>query len=84
MGRRSVVLVLVLSQKWVKYLLSQPETGMGYQVVSVRLTNGALFHQVVVDSGYLTRIRGLKGIPFTEKDIAEITVTHDKWSWEEP
>jgi hypothetical protein len=34
-----------------------------------------------VDSGNLSRIRGLKTIPFTEEDIEEITVTHEKWDW---
>ena len=70
-----------LSQEWISYLGSLPETGMGYQVVSVFLKDGRTFHQVVVDSGYISRVRGYKHIPFAESEIAEIKVTHEKWDW---
>ncbi len=72
-----------LSTKWVSYLVSLPETGMGYQVISVFINDGRQFDQVVVDSGYITRVRGYKDIPFAESDIAEIRITHDKWNWKE-
>jgi hypothetical protein len=72
-----------LSKKWASYSVALPETGMGYQVVSVILNDGRKFDQVVVDSGYLTRVRGYKEIPFAESEIAEIKVTHDKWNWKE-
>lgn len=70
-----------LSQTWIEYLRSQPETGMGYQVVTIKIKQGETFPQVVVDSGHVARIRGLREIPFTGEDIEEITVTHDKWDW---
>jgi hypothetical protein len=73
--------MLKLSRKWIEHLRSQPETGMGYQVVAVTLNDGRVFPQAVVDSGYLARIRGLKQIPFTDDAIAEINVTHEKWDW---
>jgi hypothetical protein len=73
--------MLALSKKWTEYLRSQPETGMGYQVVTVRTRGGKIFPQAVVDSGYLSRIRGLHEIPFKEEEIEEITVTHHKWDW---
>jgi hypothetical protein len=73
--------MLSLSKKWTEYLLSQPETGMGYQVVTIKTRDGKIFPQAVVDSGYLSRIRGLREIPFTEEEIEEITVTHHKWDW---
>jgi hypothetical protein len=60
-----------------------PETGMGYSVVRVTLHDRRIFQQVIVDSGTLTRVRGLPGIPFTEDDIADVEVTHDKWDWKE-
>ena len=72
-----------LSKKWYEKLSSQGETGMGYQIVSVVLTDGQRFDQVVVDSGYITKVRGRKDIPFSEEDIADITVTHDKWDFSE-
>jgi len=72
-----------LSEKWAAYLVALPETGMGYQVVSVTLNDGRRFEQVVVDSGYITRVRDYRDIPFAESEIAEIKITHDKWNWKE-
>ena len=73
--------MIALSQKWTAHLISQPETGMGYQIISVIKTNGTRYDQVVVDSGYITRVRGFNEIPFTEDEIQEIIVTHDKWDF---
>jgi hypothetical protein len=72
-----------LSKHWAQYLSALPETGMGYQVVSVFLTDGRKFDQVIIDSGHITRVRGHKEVPFDESEIAEIKVTHDKWNWKE-
>ena len=55
---------------------------MGYYVVSVILQDGRKFDQVVIDSGYIAKVRGYKDIPFQESDIREIKVTHDKWDWD--
>ncbi len=57
-----------LSEKWAPVLLAQGETGMGYYVVSVILQDGRKFNQVVIDSGYITKVRGYKDIPFQESD----------------
>jgi hypothetical protein len=73
--------MLKLSRKWADYLRSQPETGMGYQVVTIRTRQGSVYRQAIVDSGHVTRIRNLREIPFTEEDIEQIIVTHDKWDW---
>jgi hypothetical protein len=73
--------MIALSQKWAAQLTSQPETGMGYQIVSVILKSGKRFDQVIINSGYITRVRGFKGIPFTEDEIQEIIVTHDGWDF---
>jgi hypothetical protein len=70
-----------LAERWLEYLCTMPETEMGYQLVDIELKDGGEFKQAVVDSGYLTRIRGLDQIPFSESDIADIRVTHDKWDW---
>jgi hypothetical protein len=58
-----------------------PETGMGYQVVTVTLKDGTRFDQVAVIEGCITQIRGRKDIPFTEDDILKIVVTHDNWDF---
>lgn len=73
--------MIALSQKWAALLINQPETGMGYQIVSVIKTNGIRYDQVVVDSGYIMRVRGFKEIPFTEDEIYKIIVTHDNWEF---
>lgn len=73
--------MFALSRKWCEFLATQPETGMGYFVVSVVLHDGRRYDRVVVDSGYVTRIEGCKDIPFSEQEIKEIIVTHDKWDF---
>lgn len=65
-----------LSKKWAPRLLEQPETGMGYQIVTVRLLDGRTFEDVVVVQGLITRVPGCAAIPFSEADIADIVVTH--------
>jgi hypothetical protein len=73
--------MIYLSEKWAPQLTSQPETGMGYQVVTVGLNDGRQFPQAVVDSNYVTKVRGYAEVPFSEDEISSITVTHDKWDW---
>jgi hypothetical protein len=75
--------MLRLSRKWIQHLQSHAETGMGYHVAAITLIDGRVFPQAVVDSGQLTRIRGLKQIPFSEDAIAAIRVTHEKWDWKD-
>lgn len=76
-----VLPVITLSAKWVSELANKPETGMGYQVVSVILLDGRRFDQVAVVEGTIAEIRGLDGIPFKEDQIAQIILTHDKWNF---
>lgn len=73
--------MIELSAKWVAELIDKPETGMGYQIVSVVLTDGRRFDQVGVIDGWITGIRGLDDIPFTADEIAQIILTHDKWDF---
>ena len=71
-----VLRMLRLSANWVDTLVSQPETGMGYQVASVYLKDGRQFDRVVIVDGVITSISGSSDIPFTENDIRRIVVTH--------
>jgi hypothetical protein len=73
--------MLQLSNKWGPVLVSQPETGMGYQIASIILHDGRRYNQAVIESGFITRIRNYDKIPFKEEDIADIIVTHDKWDF---
>ncbi len=67
-----------LSEKWVAFLAKQPETGMGYQVVSVKVKGGQWYERVVVESPFIRGAIGYKELPFAVDDIDEIVVTHDK------
>ena len=69
--------------KWKEQVRHLPETGMGYTVIRVVLRDGRVFEQAIVDSGVLSRVRGLSDIPFTEGDIVELTANHRKWDWRE-
>ena len=37
-----------LSKRWVEYLCSMPESGMGYQVVDITLKDGRVLKEIVV------------------------------------
>lgn len=67
--------------QFVEYLSRQPETGMGYYVVSVELHDGRRFEQCVISGGYITQVRGQREVPFNEAEIKRITVTHKKWDF---
>ena len=73
--------MIKLPERWLQHLRTIPETGMGYQIVDIELKDGRVFQQAIIDSGYVTRIRDVKQIPFFESDIFDIRATHDKWNW---
>jgi hypothetical protein len=73
-----VPVVLVLSDRWAEVLNSQPETGMGYQVVSIHLRDGRRFDGVTITGGVISRVPGELHIPFGEEDIERIVVTHGR------
>lgn len=66
-------------KRFADYLREQPETGMGYWVVTVYLKDGRVFGQTLVSGGTITHVRDHEGIPFLESDIDRLEVTHDKW-----
>ena len=68
-----MIKAIPLSKYWATYLSSLPETGIGYQVVSVFLTDGRKIQQVVIVSGHITRARGYKEVPFGPFGESEIT-----------
>jgi hypothetical protein len=73
--------MIQLSPKWVMKLSLQPETGMDYQVVTVRLKDGSEYRQVAIVGGQIAQIKGREDIPFDEDSISEIIVTHDGWDF---
>lgn len=69
--------------KWQERVKALPETGMGYSVVCVTLRDGRRFEQAVIDSGWLSRVRGLPDVPFAEEDIIDLAANHQRWDWQE-
>lgn len=57
------------------------ETGIGYQVVSVKLRDGRLFDQVVASESCVIEVRGFKEIPFAPEEVAFVSVNHKRWNF---
>lgn len=70
--------MLQLSEKWAPILLSQPETGMDYQIASVFLRDGRRFDRVMIVGGMITSVDGNRETPFREEEIMDIKVTHER------
>jgi hypothetical protein len=65
----------------INWLKAQPETGMGYWIVSAHLRDGRTIPHVVLDGGEVTKVRGYAKAPFVEADINHFELTHAKWDW---
>ena len=64
---------LKLSKKWIDYLLKMPETGMGYQIVNIKLKDGRLIENVFAfNSEEIDLPEKYDGIK--EEDIEEIKI----------
>lgn len=63
---------LRLPSRWTTYLLSQPESGMGYQRVAVRLRDGRRFEDALVFNAEQLEIK--QDIELKPDEIVEITV----------
>jgi len=70
--------MMALSDKWAPLLVTQTETGMGYQVASVILEDGRQFDRVTIVGGYITKVDKFTHIPFAETEISGILVNHGK------
>jgi len=74
-----VIASVRLSKFLSDFLVSQPETGMGYQICTVELVDGRKFPGVTIQNcEFITRVAGERSIPFTGRDIKKVIVTHDK------
>jgi hypothetical protein len=72
----------VLPDKLSEFLVSKPETGMGYQTGRVLLRDGRRFEDVLfVEAKWITEVMGYDEIPFDPADIEMIEITHSKWKW---
>jgi len=81
LNKKKIEMMKELPKKWAPFLNSQPETGMGFWVVTVKTNSGMVYERVVIDSGFVTALHGYDVIPFDPSDISEIKVTHDKWDF---
>jgi hypothetical protein len=71
-----------LPKIWSEYLVSKPETGMGYQVVAVTLKDGKKIEDVaIVECSIIGEVRGFEGVPFEPSDITSVELTHRKWKF---
>ena len=77
--------MLLLPERWRDFLQAAGETGMGYSTGDIALKDGTMYRDVIFINPYLGGIRGRPhgDIPFAAEDIAEITVTHRRWKWDE-
>lgn len=57
------------------------ETGIGYQVVSIKLKDGRFFDQVVTSAEFIIEVRGCQEISFAPDDVALVTVNHKRWNF---
>ncbi len=71
--------MIKLSQKLLAKVMANASPEMDYHIVSVVLHDGSRFDDVVIDDGYITKVAGSEGVPFSESDIDEIIAPYDKW-----
>lgn len=74
---------LVITKQWIIDFLDQaPETGMGYLICTIVLSDGKEFERTVIvqngDTYTITDVDGYDEIPFSEVGITKIIPTHDK------
>jgi hypothetical protein len=62
-------------------LKREKETGIGYQVVSMKLNNGRCFDRVVASEGCIIQVRGYEAVPFAPDDMASVSVNHKRWNF---
>jgi hypothetical protein len=72
----------MLPKRWAEFLHKQPETGMGYQVVSLTLDDETRIENVaIIESQIIGEIKDQPDISFDPKRITAIEVTHRKWKF---
>ena len=50
-------------------LKREKETGIGYQVVSVKLKDGRRYEQAVASEGCIIQVRGYETVPFAPNEF---------------
>jgi hypothetical protein len=70
--------MLTLSQKWIDFLVDQPESGMTHQIATVVLKDGRRFPRSTIVGKYIAQVGNSSTIPFEEADIETIIVDHGR------
>jgi hypothetical protein len=63
------------------HLSREKETGIGYQVVSVKLKDGRCFDQVVASEGCIIQVPGHEIVLFVSDEVASVSVNHKRWNF---
>jgi hypothetical protein len=64
-----------------KDLKNSAQTGPGYQIVSVELTDGRTFDPAVISEGHVIQVRGFSEVPFAPGDVASVKLSHRRWNF---
>ena len=67
--------------EFLQQLKDAEETGIGYQVVQIRLKDGRSFDQVATSNNYIIEVRGYRNSPFASEDIVSVVVNHKSWNF---
>jgi len=78
-GRRVGTHLVPIPCQFVDQLNEAEETGIGYQVVGIKLKDGRSFDQVAVSAGCIIEVRGHRSIPFGPEDVASLVISHKDW-----
>ena len=62
-------------------LKQEKETGIGYQVVSVKLKDGRCYEQAVASEGCIIQVRGYENVPFAPNELESVRVNHKRWNF---
>jgi len=69
----------IIPEKIAEFLKTQPETGMGYQIVTVFTIDGKAFERVqILNALEIGTVDGNTDIPFNTFEIDKVELTHDK------
>jgi len=82
-GRRLRARLVPIPSRFVDELQEAEETGIGYQVVGIKLKDGRSFDQVAISDGCIVEVRGHRNIPFAPDDVASLTINHKDWNFRE-
>ena len=64
-------------------LKGNPETGIGYQIVSVIIKDGRCFDQAIASEGCIIQVPGYEDVPLTPDELSKVRVNRKGWNFRE-